>query len=105
MKNWIRVGGRYINLDQVIEITRHEERKNYKAPYVEPNELPDGEWHDGGFPIEPCVVFYFAINEGEAGGMSAKETVFFGDDCNRLLQWLGNDVESEITNINFFEAQ
>lgn len=87
MKNWIRVGGRYINLDQVSEIITDVQRIDYRKSTA--------------YEDEPCIVFVLAIHDESTTG----EIRFFGDDRLRLLEWLGNDVEAEITNINFFEVR
>lgn len=73
LQNWIKVGGHYINLDQVAEIVTNEERIN---------------WDEKGEPKQPCVYFVIPVEEsGEYGG-SARKIVFFGKDRADILAWL-----------------
>ena len=85
MKNWIRIGGHYINLDHVTNIVTDAQRTDYAKATM--------------YQDEPCVIF----NLGVPNEMSSGEIRFFGEDRERILAWLSNEVELEITNLNFIE--
>jgi hypothetical protein len=89
MLNWIRIGDHYINLNNVIQITTDEKRHNYAAKYVPAGER-DGEWHGGGYPYEPCVIFYGPVADNGDGAMVMSEILVFGKERIAVLEWLEN---------------
>lgn len=89
MKNWIRVGNHYINLDTIGEILSDVERIDHKKPYPA-----------NGREAEPAVVFMRAAPV-TYDGMTLDEISFFGEDREKVLRWLANDVELKVTNLNF----
>lgn len=103
MKNWIRVGGRYINLDQIVDIITDEERENRRAEWVISHDDERGFRVAGYYPTEPCVVFRTIVISGGEGYSSPVEIEFFGKEREAIVKWLANDVEAEITNLNYID--
>lgn len=93
MNNWIRVGQQYINLNQVISIATDEKRSNYNKPW-QSGYMKNDEYVESGYPVEPCVVFSYAVAVSNDDGVNeVMEIRFFDQDRQRLIKWLNETTD------------